>query len=68
MKLEFKKLKYYFLSCNNSKRVDHMNQEFSDYDITEVNPVSTNIGISKEQSGSTGFSKMLDLAILMETK
>ena len=48
MKLELKKLKYYFLSCNNPIRVKHMNTEFSEYNITEVNPVSMEIGISKE--------------------
>ena len=63
MELNLNKIKYYFLSCNNPKRVNHMNTEFSDYNITAVNPISTNIGISKEQSGSTGFSKMLNLAI-----
>lgn len=63
MELDLKKIKYYFLSCNNPKRVKHMTDEFNGYDIKEVNPVSTSMGISKEQSGSTGFSKMLDLAI-----
>jgi len=63
MELNLKTIKYYYLSCNNHKRVEHMNKEFNGYNITEVNPVSMNIGISKEQSGSTGFSKMLDLAI-----
>ena len=63
MNIELKNIKFYFLSCNNEKRIAHMKQEFSNYDITEVNPLSTDIGISKEQSGSTGFSKMLDNAI-----
>ena len=68
MKLKFKKLKYYFLSCNNPTRVEHMNKEFSEYNITQLSPVSIETGISKEQSGSTGFSKMLDLAVKNQDK
>lgn len=68
MKINLKSLKYYFLSCNNPKRVAHMNKEFSEYDITEVNPVPMNIGISKTQSGATGFCRMLDLAIRNQDK
>ena len=48
MKLKFKKLKYYFLSCNNPTRVEHMNKEFSEYNITQVSPVSIETGISKD--------------------
>ena len=40
-----------------------MFNEFKDYNIKEINPVLTSTGISKEQSGSTGFSRMLDRAI-----
>lgn len=68
MILSLKSLKYYFLSCNNSKRINHMNKEFSEYDITKVNPVHINTGISKEQSGATGFCRMLDLAIKNQDK
>jgi hypothetical protein len=68
MKIYLKNTKFYFLSCNNEKRVAHMNKEFTGYDITEVNPLSTEFGISKEQSGSTGFSKMLDIALLNQDK
>ena len=35
------------------KRKAHINEEFRDYKLTEVTPVSINIGIGKEQSGST---------------
>ena len=63
MIINFKEINYYFLSCNNPKRVEHMFNEFKGYNIKEINPVLTSTGISKEQSGSTGFSKMLDSAI-----
>lgn len=63
MKIELSKTKFYYLTCNNEKRKKHMQEEFKDYDLTEVNPVSIKIGISKEQSGSTGFSRMMDAAV-----
>ena len=63
MIIDFNDINYYFLTCNNQKRKSHMLELFKNYKLTEVNPVSTEIGISKEQSGSTGFSKMLDLAV-----
>jgi hypothetical protein len=52
-------IKYYFLTCNNEIRKQHMLREFKDYDITEVNPV---ILPNKNKSGTTGFSRILDLA------
>ena len=52
-------MKYYFLTCNNEIRKQHMLNEFKEYDITEVNPV---IDPSKNKSGATGFSRILDLA------
>lgn len=63
MKIDLKTSKYYFLTCNNAKRRAHMFCEFANYNLTEVNPVSIEIGISKVQSGSSGFSRMLDLAV-----
>jgi len=59
MILNLNNLKYYFLTCNNEKRRVHMINEFKEYDITEVNPI---IGICKNKSGASGFSKILDLA------
>ena len=53
-------IKYYFLTCNNEKRKQHILKEFKEYDITEVNPVIDSIN----KSGATGFSKILDLACL----
>ena len=63
MKINLKTSKYYFLTCNNVKRRSHMFCEFKNYNLSEVNPISIENGISKEQSGSSGFSRMLDLAV-----
>jgi len=60
MRIDLKKTKYYFLTCNNETRRQHFLQEFADLDVTEVNPI---IGIEKTRSGVTGFSRILDLAI-----
>ena len=68
MKVNLKDIKYYFLTVNNEKRIKHINEQFKNYNITEVNPVSTNIGITKEQSGSTGFSRMLYAAIINQDR
>lgn len=54
-----KKLKYYFLTCNNEIRKNHMINEFKNFDLTEVNPV---IGIGKNKSAITGNSRIIDLA------
>ena len=63
MKINLNDINYYFLTCNNQKRKSHMLELFKNYKLTEVNPVFTETGISKQQSASTGFSKMLDLAV-----
>jgi len=61
MKLYPKSLKYYFLTCDtNGPRKRHMMEEFRDYDISEINP---ELGIGKNKSGATGFSRMLDLGL-----
>jgi len=65
MKIDFKTSKYYFLTCENEKRRQHFLKEFGDLDITEVNPV---IGIGRNPSGITGFSRMLDLGIHNQKK
>lgn len=52
-------MKYYFLTCKNEIRKQHMLREFKDYDITEVNPV---IDPNINKSGPTGYSRILDLA------
>ena len=60
MLINLKNIKYYFLTCNNELRKNHMINEFKDYDITEVNPAMEIIG--KHKSAPTGFSRILDLA------
>jgi len=45
-----------------------MFEEFKGYDITDVTSVSMNVGISKEQSGSTGFSRMIDIATVNQDR
>ena len=45
-----------------------MLEEFEGYDLTEVNPLSIVNGISKEQSGSTGFSRMMDIATINQDR
>ena len=68
MKIRLSETKFYFLTCNNQKRKTHILEEFKDCDLTEVNPVSIKIGISKEQSGSTGFSRMMDIATINQDR
>ena len=65
MKVNLKEAKYYFLTCNNETRRTHMLNEFKEFDITEVNPVT---GISKNMSGATGFSKIFDLACMRQDR
>lgn len=61
MKIFLKNIKHYFLTVDtNGSRKHHMINEFKDYDLTEVNPV---LGVIREQSGATGFSRMIDLAL-----
>jgi len=61
MKVELNKIKYYFLTCDtNGTRKYHMMNEFKNYTIKEVNPV---LGINKNQSGPTGFSRMIDIGL-----
>ena len=68
MKIRLSETKFYFLTCNNEKRKTHMFEEFNGYDVTDVTPVSMNIGIGKEQSGSTGFSRMMDIATVNQDR
>jgi hypothetical protein len=58
MKIEVQKLKYYYLTIpSNIDRQNNIKKNFKDYDLTEINPVINNV--SKFQSGSTGFSRMI---------
>lgn len=52
-----KNTKFYFLTVNNEKRKKHILQEFKEYNPIEINPI---VGISRNMSGSSGFSRMVD--------
>lgn len=58
MKLIFKDLDFYFLTCD-EKRKKHMYNEFKEFNLIQVSPI---LGIDKVMSGITGMSKILDLA------
>ena len=50
MKLEFKKLKYYFLTHNNELRKEHMFKELDGFDLTAVETIPrvyNGLGISR---------------------
>lgn len=53
MKLDLKKIKYYFLTCNNPERKNHIINEFKEYDthIYENKPIN-----NKYKSGPIGIS------------
>ena len=59
MKIDLSTIKYYYLTCNNNTRREHINKEFKNADITEINNENTNM--IKSQSGAYGFSRMLDI-------
>lgn len=61
MKIELSNIKYYYLTCDNDIRREHIKNEFNNTDITEINNKHTT-NISKYQSGAYGFSRMLDVA------
>ena len=65
MILNLKNINYYFLTCNNKIRRDHIINEFKDLKLIEVNPI---MNIGKKKSGATGFSKILDLACINQDK
>jgi hypothetical protein len=56
---------YYYLTCNNKIRKDHLENEFKKYKLVEVNPI---MNIGRIKSGSTGFSKILDQACINQVK
>lgn len=65
MKLFLKDINYYFLTCNNPIRNNHILQEFSDYNLIEINPIT---GIDKSQSGASGFIRILEKAVNLQDK
>ena len=56
-------MNYFFLTYNNEIRKNHMLNEFKNFNLIEVNPVPN---IDRNQSGATGFIRMLDLGCLYQ--
>ena len=65
MIINFNDITYYYLTCNNELRKKHIINEFEDYKLVEVNPI---MGIEKLKSGSSGFSRILDLACINQDR
>jgi hypothetical protein len=59
MILLLNELKYYFLTYNNTIREKHMYDEFTEYDILGVESIKD----TRNKSGSSGFLKLIDIAI-----
>ena len=59
-KIKLSELNYYFLTHNNPKRKRHILNEFSGYELFEVNPPG-DID-SREKSFAAGYCRLLDLA------
>lgn len=58
MKLYLDQLKYYYLTMPSSiERQNNINKNFKAYDLNKINPATKDI--SKFQSGSSGFSRMI---------
>jgi hypothetical protein len=63
MILKLYDLKYYYLTLpNNKERIENIEKNFKDIDITQVLSI-TGTNISKFQSGALGFCKMADKAL-----
>ena len=68
MLIDLKNIDYYYLTNNNEKRKAHMENEFINYNLIEVNPnylFDPNSSKHKNscKSASSGFLKMLDIAL-----
>ena len=61
-KIYLKKIKYYYLTCSNKVRIESIENEFIDYDLTQINNLTIGENIGKNKSGAIGFSKMIDTA------
>ena len=59
MKINLKNINYYFLNCDKGKRMNHMFNEFKEYNLIPVHPV---MGIHRWKSGATGMMRIIDLA------
>tara|TARA_R110000868_G_scaffold288658_1_gene548934 strand:+ start:86 stop:769 length:684 start_codon:yes stop_codon:yes gene_type:complete len=61
MLITLKNINHYFLTTGtNDLRKNHILDEFKEYNPIEVNPV---LNIGKNKSGSTGFARIIDLAL-----
>ena len=49
MKINLDEIYYYFLTCNNKMRKDHITNEFKNYKLVEVNPIMNIEKINLEQ-------------------
>ena len=65
MKINLYNIYYYYLTCNNKIRKDHITNEFKNFKLIEVNPI---MNIGKIKSGATGFSRILDQACINQDK
>lgn len=65
MKIKLYDIYYYYLTCNNKIRKDHMINEFKKFKLVEVNPV---MNIGKIKSTTTGFSRIFDQACINQDK
>lgn len=65
MKIDLYDIYYYYLTCNNKIRKEHIINEFKNFKLVEINPI---MNIGKNKSGATGFSKILDQACIHQDK
>ena len=65
MKINLYNIYYYYLTCNNKIRKEHITNEFKNFKLVEVNPI---MNIGKTKSGATGFSRILDQACIDQDK
>ena len=65
MKINLYDIYYYYLTCNNKIRKDHITDEFKKFKLVEVNPI---MDIEKNKSGPSGFSRILDQACIDQDK
>jgi hypothetical protein len=65
MKLDLHNIYYYYLTCNNKIRKEHITKEFKNFQLVEVNPI---MNIGRVKSGASGFSRILDQASINQDK
>ena len=65
MKLNLHNIYYYYLTCNNKIRKEHITKEFKNFQLVEVNPI---MNIGRVKSGASGFSRILDQASINQDK